>query len=184
MPGPIARVRCAQSRARTTPFLLKCPRLLKWRAVYPNIVYKKMTAQDLQAVHDIEVRCYPNPWSTSVMADCIRSHYECIKATVDGEIIAYAFLMIGHEEAHLLNIAVDPSWQRQGVAFRFLNHLVLVSRYWHARSLLLEARESNEPAIQLYRKFGFYPIGVRKNYYRHSGIKENALVMKYRIAAS
>jgi ribosomal-protein-alanine N-acetyltransferase len=44
-----------------------------------------------------------------------------------------------------------------------------------ARSLTLEVRMSNEPAKSLYRKFGFAPAGIRKNYYPE--VNEDALVM-------
>ncbi len=44
-----------------------------------------------------------------------------------------------------------------------------------ARSLTLEVRLSNRPAQELYRRFGFAPVGVRKNYYAETN--EDALVM-------
>jgi ribosomal-protein-alanine N-acetyltransferase len=34
-----------------------------------------------------------------------------------------------------------------------------------ARTLFLEVRRSNTPAIRLYRSLGFYALGVRKKYY-------------------
>ena len=42
-----------------------------------------------------------------------------------------------------------------------------------ARHLTLEVRVSNEGARHLYQRFGFAPVGVRKDYYRD----EDALVM-------
>ena len=44
-----------------------------------------------------------------------------------------------------------------------------------ARSLTLEVRLSNRGAQELYRKFAFGPVGVRKNYYAETN--EDALVM-------
>jgi len=44
-----------------------------------------------------------------------------------------------------------------------------------ARHLTLEVRMSNKGAQHLYRRFGFGPVGVRKNYYQETG--EDALVM-------
>ena len=42
-----------------------------------------------------------------------------------------------------------------------------------ARHLTLEVRVSNKAAQALYRRFGFAPVGLRKNYYRN----EDAMVM-------
>jgi ribosomal-protein-alanine N-acetyltransferase len=43
-------------------------------------------------------------------------------------------------------------------------------------SIFLEVRESNSPAIGLYKKFGFVKISIRKNFY--SFPDENAVVMQ------
>jgi ribosomal-protein-alanine N-acetyltransferase len=51
--------------------------------------------------------------------------------------------------------------------------LVEAARDGGARHLTLEVRESNEAALELYRKFGFEPAGVRKAYYT----TEDAVVM-------
>jgi ribosomal-protein-alanine N-acetyltransferase len=41
--------------------------------------------------------------------------------------------------------------------------------------ITLEVRESNEVAIELYRSFGFTPIGIHRGYYQED--EENALLM-------
>lgn len=44
--------------------------------------------------------------------------------------------------------------------------------------MTLEVRVSNQRAQRLYRRFGYAPAGVRRNYYVDgSGDKEHALVM-------
>jgi ribosomal-protein-alanine N-acetyltransferase len=43
------------------------------------------------------------------------------------------------------------------------------------RHLSLEVAANNEPAQTLYRRFGFVPVGVRKNYYPVIG--QDALIM-------
>ena len=41
--------------------------------------------------------------------------------------------------------------------------------------MTLEVRESNVPAIELYKKYGFSSLGTRKGYYQDNN--ENALIM-------
>lgn len=78
-------------------------------------------------------------------------------------------------EAELRNIAVAPAYRRQGIATALLED---GSRRLYAASvkkLFLEVRESNLPAIQLYRSLGFTAQSRRKDYYRNPS--EDALVL-------
>jgi len=72
-------------------------------------------------------------------------------------------------------LAVDPRWQRLQVGTRLLLGLAWEAIDREARSLTLEVRLSNKPAQELYRRFGFAPVGVRRNYYAETS--EDALVM-------
>ncbi len=133
----------------------------------------------------IEKQAYPNPWSEKIMLDCIKAGYQCIKMTPENEqenILAYAFMMMGHEESHLLNITTAPAFLRQGLAQKMLHRLLLIGRINHAKQMILEVRSGNPAAIALYQKQGFKKIGTRKNYYQYPGlngerIKEDAIVM-------
>lgn len=71
----------------------------------------------------------------------------------------------GFEEEELLLLAVDPAHRRRGIARRLLDDLALAAKQRGAHRLLLEMRRNN-PAEQLYRQYGFVPIGERKEYYR------------------
>ena len=150
-----------------------------------KIIFSKITDQDWQQIIAIEQQVYPNPWPLKTMQDCQHAGYQCIKGSYESnpeEIVCYAFLMIGFEESNLLNISVNPKYQRQSIASHLLHRLLLISRINHAKQMWLEVRESNKPAIELYKKHQFEPIGLRKNYYQYcdeSGktIKEHAILM-------
>ena len=45
-----------------------------------------------------------------------------------------------------------------------------------AESIFLEVRQSNVPALSLYKKLGFEELGIRKNFYEHP--VEDAIIMK------
>lgn len=123
------------------------------------------------------------------MQDCVNAGYQCIKGAVEtapDEVACYAFLMIGFEESNLLNLSVNPQYQRQSLASQMLHRLMLISRINHAKQMWLEVREGNLPAIGLYQKHGFVQIGKRKNYYTYINqkgkkIKEHAIVMSTKI---
>ena len=71
----------------------------------------------------------------------------------------------GFDEEELLLLAVDPAWRRRGLASRLLNGLAAAARGRGAERLLLEMRQNN-PAEQLYLRYGFHRIGHRPGYYR------------------
>ncbi|WP_073973682.1 GNAT family N-acetyltransferase [Erythrobacter donghaensis] len=69
------------------------------------------------------------------------------------------------DEEELLLIAVTPGARQRGVGAALVEHLFTAARTRGTARVFLEMRRGN-PAIHLYRKFGFEPIGERRNYYR------------------
>ena len=120
---------------------------------------------------------YPRPWSLSLFMSelALRSTRAYTVVRADGMVVGYSGLMLLGEDAHITTIAVDPEWHRRGIATRMLIHIARTSVARGARHLTLEVRVTNTAAQALYRKFGFTPAGVRKNYYAETN--EDALVM-------
>jgi ribosomal-protein-alanine N-acetyltransferase len=79
------------------------------------------------------------------------------------------------EEAHMTTIATAPSYQRTGVATTMIVDGIETLRADGIKHISLEVAANNEPAQALYRRFGFAPVAVRKNYYPVTG--QDALVM-------
>jgi [ribosomal protein S18]-alanine N-acetyltransferase len=136
-----------------------------------------MRRRHLRSVLRIEEQVYPRPWSSSLFLSelALRSSRAYTVARVGRDIVGYAGVMISFEDAHVTTIAVDPAWHRRGIATRLLVGLVREALVRGARNLTLEVRLSNKAAQELYRRFGFAPVGVRKNYYQETN--EDALVM-------
>jgi ribosomal-protein-alanine N-acetyltransferase len=80
-------------------------------------------------------------------------------------------------ELEILNLAVKSEFRRQKMASSLLEDLL--ARFQKTRSggsVFLDVRESNQPAITLYSKFGFEKVGVRKDYYLDTN--EDAWIMR------
>jgi ribosomal-protein-alanine N-acetyltransferase len=90
-------------------------------------------------------------------------------------IVGFAGFWIMADEAHITNIAVRESYRRRGIGELLFIALIDLALKFQARFLLLEVRMSNIPAQQLYQKYGFKEINVRRGYYTDN--KEDALVM-------
>jgi ribosomal-protein-alanine N-acetyltransferase len=131
----------------------------------------------LRDVHSIDTKVYPRPWSLALWRQEIAMldtrHY--IVAEIGGCLVGHAGIMYVMNEGHVTTVAVDPAWQGRGIATQLMSALCHHARTRKTSALTLEVRVSNERAIALYRRFGFAPAGVRKNYY--SEINEDALVM-------
>lgn len=69
------------------------------------------------------------------------------------------------DEEELLLFAVAPEYRGRGIGERLLADFAEAAHRRGATRLLLEMRRGN-PAESLYRRHGFVPVGVRKNYYR------------------
>jgi ribosomal-protein-alanine N-acetyltransferase len=70
------------------------------------------------------------------------------------------------DEAHIVTLMVHPDYQRQGLGQLLLTQLLQRARWRGLERATLEVRASNQPAISLYKKFGFQLIGQRRNYYQ------------------
>ena len=135
-----------------------------------------MTRADLDAVLAIEIRVYSHPWTKGIFADCIRVGYECRVLEQGGGILGYGVLSAAAGESHVLNLAVAPEHQGQGLGRSILQHLLQRARSQGAEQALLEVRPSNRRAIRLYEAIGFNEICRRPGYYPGSGQREEAIV--------
>ncbi len=148
----------------------------------PGWAILPMQALHLPQVLEIERRAYPFPWSENIFKDCLKAGYSAwVFMAVDGTIGGYALMSMAVDEAHVLNLCVDPLHQRCGYGHKLLKHLMKLARAAQATIVLLEVRKSNRPAIKLYESMGFQRIGVRKAYYPAPDGREDALVLGYDI---
>jgi ribosomal-protein-alanine N-acetyltransferase len=141
-----------------------------------------MSEQDLAEVLEIERRIYEFPWTLGNFADSLRSGYSCwvvrdTGKTSEGSVLGYCIIAIAAGEAHLLNLSIDDRCQRRGHGSTLLAHVIATVKGERAGMLFLEVRPSNDPGRQLYRKFGFKRIGVRREYYPAASGREDAWVL-------
>ncbi|MEE4316408.1 GNAT family N-acetyltransferase [Erythrobacter dokdonensis] len=120
---------------------------------------------------------YGEAWNRRQVADALAlpsTHALVVDADgafiADGDATARApagFVLSRHvlDEEELLLIAVVPGARRRGIAVTLIKGLIDAARERGINRIYLEMRRGN-PALHLYRKMGFDPIGERRNYYR------------------
>ena len=136
-----------------------------------------MRRRHLRSVVRIEAQVYPRPWSHSLFVSelALRSSRAYVVAKAGREVVGYAGLMMSLTDGHVTTIAVDPAWHRHGIGTRLLLALAYEAIERDALALTLEVRLSNKAAQEMYKRFGFTAVGVRKGYYADTG--EDALIM-------
>ena len=157
------------------------------RAPLPGWAARPMRRGDLDQVAQIEARIFPFPWNYGNFADSLAAGYDgWVFEALEGPggLLGYAIVMWLPDEVHLLNLSVDAPVQGLGLGAAILDWLVDDAGSRGARSMLLEVRPSNTPALRLYERKGFHRVGLRRRYYpAHDGAREDAIVMVRRLAS-
>ena len=135
-----------------------------------------MRRRHVRSVLRIEEQVYPRPWSHSLFLSelALRTTRAYFVARVGRDVVGYAGLMVAAEDGHITTIAVDPRWHRHKIGTRLMIALAREAVARYAQNLTLEVRMSNLAAQHLYRRFGFGPVGVRKNYYQDAPTRRGA----------
>jgi [ribosomal protein S18]-alanine N-acetyltransferase len=131
---------------------------------------------DLPEIEAIEKRSYRTPWSRSMFAsELAKSTSICLGAVEGSRLVGYVINSRYVDAWHVMNVAVDPDYQRRGIGTRLLERLFELTAGHERRGYTLEVRVSNLDAIALYEKLGFERRGIRRGYYTDN--REDALIM-------
>ena len=153
-----------------------------------KLIIRPFRMADLDGVYDIERRSFPSPWPRLLFR---RYHYKnpqgFLVAERDGEVIGCAIAEIVKRReppefglkrrGHLLNLAVDPRFRRQGVGNVLMKFIIRYLQKEKAEDLWLEVPISNSGARKFYSKLGFEERGQRLLYYWN----EDAVIMSLNI---
>lgn len=142
-----------------------------------NILCRRMTLEDVDAVYAIEQATFSTPWSRQSFVDEMTTN-KCARYVVaeeNGRVIAYAGVWLVFEEGHITNIAVQAEERGRGVGTAVTRALMQYAANMGVQYLTLEVRKSNLAAQKMYKSLGFLELGVRKRYYEDNG--EDAYLM-------
>ena len=140
-----------------------------------DLEIRQLAYADLPQVIAIERRAFPTPWSLAMFVlELSKPSGICLAAVEDGSIIGYLVCSRYDTVWHLMNVAVEPKRQRQGIATTLLERLFEQADK-PSEQYTLEVRTSNDAAIRLYERFGFRAAGRRRAYYHDN--REDALIM-------
>mgnify|MGYP003307532663 CR=1 FL=1 len=141
-----------------------------------DIKIEYLKEEHLPFIEEIDNTCPHKPWSSvnelkKELENPIASYFV---AVVDGKPVGYGGYWWVMFEAEITNIATHKDYRKMGIATKIIEKMVEKCAETSTSLLHLEVRESNESAINLYKKMGFVQDGFRKNYYNN---KEHAILM-------
>jgi [ribosomal protein S18]-alanine N-acetyltransferase len=144
-----------------------------------------MSKGDLSAIMALEQELFPeDAWTRQMFAaefaqPASRRLY--LVAEEGKEVVGYAGMMFtGGSQADVVTLAVNPAHWGQGTGTALLTALVHEAGNRGCTEVLLEVREDNPRARQLYLRHGFTEVGIRRGYYQPAGV--DAVVMRKELA--
>ncbi len=142
-----------------------------------SLEIRTMRSADLPQVMLIELSTFTMPWSEATFRGLLRRRdSDLIVADIKGDIAGYAVFWAVMDQGELGNVAVDESHRGKGIGTRLIEAVLERATERGVHEIFLEVRKSNTGAQELYKTFGFFEVGRRKNYYLEP--LEDALVMK------
>ena len=148
-----------------------------------NLVFAAMCRTDLPEVMEIERLAFTSPWTPGLFLHELQlefSRTEVARLGAGGPLAGYVVWWRVADEAHILNIAVDPEMRRRGIGGALARRVLADAVGCGAATVSLDVRAGNGAAQGLYASLGFAPVGRRKRYYDNG---EDAIIMSLAVAA-
>jgi ribosomal-protein-alanine N-acetyltransferase len=133
---------------------------------------------DLDGVLHVEAESFTNPWTREMYAWELQNRSVChiyVVRTADCPVAAFCAFWLVFDEIHINNIAVLPQFRGHGIGTALMRHVLGEARQLGAKRATLEVRASNDAALRLYERLGFYVAATRAHYY--SKPVEDALIL-------
>ena len=141
-----------------------------------NITIEIMDLEDLELISPILLSDFDDFWTVSTLKQELKndnSYY--FVAKIDNNIVGFAGIWKAVDDVHITDIVVKKDFRSLGIGSILLEHLINVSKNLdNITSITLEVNEENKIAQNLYKKYNFIPVGIRKNYY---GVDKHAIIM-------
>ncbi|MDR3306358.1 MAG: ribosomal protein S18-alanine N-acetyltransferase [Endomicrobium sp.] len=129
----------------------------------------------LDGILKIERESFIDPWNIEMFLGSAQNKTVIFKVLLENKTaLGYYIISTVVDEVEIVSIAVSPKFRRQNLGKFMMADILKEVLSKKSKSIFLEARKSNMPALNLYKSFGFKEIGLRKNYYKD----EDAVVLR------
>lgn len=140
-----------------------------------NVKIYKMTIADLDTISDILFSDFDDFWNVSTLKSELQNpNSQYIIAKLNNEIVGFGGIWKAVDDIHITDIVVKKNFRGQKIGSILLEQLISLAKKQNITSITLEVNSTNIPAQNLYEKFGFKKVGLRKKYYNNI---DDAIIM-------
>ena len=143
-----------------------------------EIHISKMTLEDLNIIKDCLLEEFDDFWSYNILKQELENNQnlnsQYFVAKLKEEIVGFVGILTIIDEINIMNIVVRKNSRNLGIGSLLLENVIDFSKQKKASLITLEVNEANLPAINLYKKYNFKQVGLRKKYYNNT---DNAILM-------
>jgi ribosomal-protein-alanine N-acetyltransferase len=158
-------------------------------AKHNELTVRDMRSEDLKQVLAIELNAQASPWGRLSFEESLTKQYQCrvIEMLLEDDlpvIAAYHVVCQVVDELHVLNVVAATQFQGLGLGHMLMDDVLKIAKAASSNKIFLEVRSSNEVAKNLYLKWQFSQISLRKEYYRPTSVgqpREDAFVFMRQI---
>ncbi len=145
------------------------------RAFEEKIKIMDMTMEGIETIAPNFQTEFDEFWNiNNLRNDFANPNSKYFVAKIDDEIVGFAGILKICDEANIMNIATKVSKRHLGIGTKLLEALISSAKEMGCTSITLEVNDHNTVAINLYEKFNFKRIGIRKKYYNNT---DDAIIM-------
>ena len=131
-----------------------------------NIEVSQMSNDDLLDLKDSLLNEFDDFWTYNILEQEFNNENTTyIVAKDDNLVVGFAGILVIMDEANIMNIVTKKDKRKLGIGSLLLEKLIEISKLKNLASITLEVNEKNIPAINLYKKYNFQQVGIRKKYY-------------------
>ena len=134
-----------------------------------NVDISIMSVSDLELIKDSLLTDFDDFWNFSTFKnELLNPNSKYIVAKLNNKIIGFAGLWKSVDDVHITNIVTAKKYRKQNIGSLMLSELIkMAEAEKNITSITLEVNSNNIPAQNLYEKFGFEVVGLRKKYYNN-----------------
>ena len=133
-----------------------------------NIIIDDMTISDLDSISNVLEKDFDDFWSYNLLKEELTNRSsKVIIAKLNDEIIGFASISVVLDTAHITNIVIKKAFRGKGFSTILLKKLINIAKINNCKCINLEVNSNNIVAINLYKKFEFKQVGLRKKYYNN-----------------
>ncbi len=142
-----------------------------------KLTFSKLSNEDAEQLLTLEQLCFSHPWDARQFNLAFEMELFYVFGLKEGDrLLAYLSFYHSVDEMEILNFAVAPQFRRLGIGRRLLGLVLQIGSKMGIERVVLEVRNSNVAARNLYACFGFEQVGLRKAYYPDN--REDALILQ------